>query len=72
MLDLTGAPETSSGRRTGTRSSTSRQAETRSRNAAVGAAVLTEGESMEVSICDVVLSSPVPRHLAPKLTADDA
>lgn len=46
--------------------------QTRSRNAAAGAAALTEATSMEVSICDVVLSHPVPRHLAPELKADEA
>ena len=44
--------------------------QTRSRNAAAGALVLTEGSSMEVSICDVVMSHPVPAHLAPELRRD--
>ena len=44
--------------------------QTRSRNAAAGALVLTEGSSMEVSVCDVLLSNPPPRHLAPELRRD--
>jgi hypothetical protein len=32
-----------------------------------GALVVTEGAALEVSICDVVMSHPVPRHLTPDL-----
>jgi heme-degrading monooxygenase HmoA len=39
----------------------------RARNAAAGALVVTEGTAMQVSICDVVMSHPVPDHLAPEL-----
>jgi heme-degrading monooxygenase HmoA len=39
----------------------------RARNAADGALVVTEGAALEVSICDVVMSHPVPRHLTPDL-----
>jgi hypothetical protein len=39
----------------------------RARNAAAGALVVTDGSSMEVSICDVVMSHPVPAYLAPEL-----
>lgn len=42
----------------------------RARNAAVGALVVTDGTEMEVSICDVVMSHPVPRHLTPELRRD--
>jgi len=42
----------------------------RARNAAAGALVVTDGASLEVSICDVVLSHPVPGHLAPELRRD--
>jgi heme-degrading monooxygenase HmoA len=41
--------------------------QTRARNAAAGALVVTEGAAMEVSICDVVMSHPVPEYLAPEL-----
>ena len=43
----------------------------RSRNAASGALVVADGTSMEVSICEVLLSKPVPRHLAPELRGED-
>jgi heme-degrading monooxygenase HmoA len=36
----------------------------RARNAAAGATVLTQGVSMDVSICDVLMSHPIPRFLA--------
>lgn len=42
----------------------------RARNAAAGALVVIEGAAMEVSICDVVMSHPVPGHLAPELRRD--
>jgi hypothetical protein len=42
----------------------------RARNAADGALVVTDGAAMEVSICDVVMSHPVPGHLAPELRRD--
>jgi hypothetical protein len=43
----------------------------RSRNAASGALVLAAGTSMKVSICEVLLSKPVPLHLAPELRRED-
>ena len=44
--------------------------QTRARNAAAGALVVTDGAEMEVSICDVVMSHSVPGHLAPELRRD--
>lgn len=44
--------------------------QTRARNAAAGALVITDGSTMEVSICDVVMSHPVPAYLAPELRRD--
>jgi heme-degrading monooxygenase HmoA len=41
--------------------------QTRARNAAAGAIVVTQGAALDVSICDVVMSHPVPRFLAPGL-----
>lgn len=41
--------------------------QTRARNAAAGAIVVTQGAALDVSICDVVMSHPVPRFFAPGL-----